>query len=153
MDPIEHFARGDIRRSDTINENDGTFLGLNAFIASPVFYKDRVYVPIGQDPEHGRGRGALWCIDAAKMGDITGSEGSSPGQPGRAELGLAGRRRRHALRDLKKLSVGRAPIAARACPALDATPRKLNHTNHRRMGDRSLPCSQSSFTWRQWMSP
>jgi outer membrane protein assembly factor BamB len=73
MDPIEHFARGDIRRSDTINGNDGTFLGLNAFIASPVFYKDRVYVPIGQDPEHGRGRGALWCIDAAKTGDITGS--------------------------------------------------------------------------------
>ena len=71
MDPIEHFARGDKRRSDTLNENDGTFLGLNAFIASPVFHKNRVYVPIGQDPEHGRGRGALWCIDASKTGDIT----------------------------------------------------------------------------------
>lgn len=73
MDPIEHFARGDVRRSDTLNQNDGAYLGLNAFIASPVFYKDRVYVPIGQDPEHGRGRGALWCIDAAKTGDITRS--------------------------------------------------------------------------------
>ena len=71
LDPIEHFARGDRRRSDTINDNDGTFLGLNAFIASPVFHKNRVYVPIGQDPEHGRGRGALWCIDASKTGDIT----------------------------------------------------------------------------------
>jgi outer membrane protein assembly factor BamB len=71
LDPIEHFARGDKRRSDTLNDNDGTYLGLNAFIASPVFYKNRVYIPIGQDPEHGRGRGALWCIDASKTGDIT----------------------------------------------------------------------------------
>ncbi len=71
LDPIEHFARGDIRRSDTLNDNDGSYLGLNAFIASPVFYKNRVYVPIGQDPEHGRGRGALWCIDPSKTGDIT----------------------------------------------------------------------------------
>jgi len=73
LDPIAHFARGDKRRSDTLNDNDGTFLGLNAFIASPVFHKNRVYVPIGQDPEHGRGRGALWCIDASKTGDITGT--------------------------------------------------------------------------------
>ena len=71
LDPIEHFARGDKRRSDTLNDNDGTYLGLNAFIASPVFYSSRVYIPIGQDPEHGRGRGALWCIDASKTGDIT----------------------------------------------------------------------------------
>lgn len=73
MDPIEHFARGDRRRSDTINRDDGTFVGLNAFIASPVFHGGRVYVPIGQDPEHGRGRGALWCIDAGGAGDITSS--------------------------------------------------------------------------------
>jgi outer membrane protein assembly factor BamB len=73
LDPIVHFARGDKRRSDTLNNNNGTFLGLNAFIASPVFHNNRVYVPIGQDPEHGRGRGALWCIDASKTGDITGT--------------------------------------------------------------------------------
>ncbi|HYW80297.1 MAG TPA: PQQ-binding-like beta-propeller repeat protein [Thermoguttaceae bacterium] len=71
LDPIEHFARGDKRRADTINDNDGTFLGLNAFIASPVFHNNRVYLAIGQDPEHGRGRGALWCIDASQSGDIT----------------------------------------------------------------------------------
>jgi outer membrane protein assembly factor BamB len=71
LDAITHFARGDKRRSDTLNNNDGTFVGMNSFIASPVFYNSRVYVPIGQDPEHGRGRGALWCIDAAKTGDIT----------------------------------------------------------------------------------
>lgn len=39
--------------------------------STPVFYKDRVYVPIGQDPEHGEGVGRLVCVDATKTGDIT----------------------------------------------------------------------------------
>lgn len=39
--------------------------------ATPVFYKNRVYVAIGQDPEHGEGLGRLVCIDATKSGDIT----------------------------------------------------------------------------------
>ncbi len=39
--------------------------------ATPVFYKNRVYVPIGQDPEHGEGIGRLICVDATKTGDIT----------------------------------------------------------------------------------
>ena len=39
--------------------------------ATPVFYKNRVYVAIGQDPEHGEGVGRLLCIDATKSGDIT----------------------------------------------------------------------------------
>jgi outer membrane protein assembly factor BamB len=39
--------------------------------ATPVFYKNRVYVPVGQDPEHGEGVGNLTCIDATKSGDIT----------------------------------------------------------------------------------
>jgi outer membrane protein assembly factor BamB len=41
--------------------------------ATPVFYKNRVYVAIGQDPEHGEGVGRLVCIDATKSGDITQS--------------------------------------------------------------------------------
>jgi outer membrane protein assembly factor BamB len=41
--------------------------------ATPVFYKNRVYTPIGQDPEHGEGIGNLVCIDATKTGDITKS--------------------------------------------------------------------------------
>ncbi len=45
--------------------------GPNEIIASPVFYKNRVYVAIGQDPEHGDGVGNLSCIDATKTGDIT----------------------------------------------------------------------------------
>ncbi len=39
--------------------------------ATPVFYKNRVYVAIGQDPEHGEGVGNLTCIDATQTGDVT----------------------------------------------------------------------------------
>ena len=39
--------------------------------ATPVFYKNRVYIAVGQDPEHGEGVGNLSCIDATKTGDIT----------------------------------------------------------------------------------
>ncbi len=39
--------------------------------SSPVFYKNRVYVAIGQDPEHGEGVGRLVCVDPTKTGDIT----------------------------------------------------------------------------------
>jgi len=41
--------------------------------ATPVFYKGRVYVAVGQDPEHGEGVGRLLCIDPAKEGDVTSS--------------------------------------------------------------------------------
>jgi outer membrane protein assembly factor BamB len=39
--------------------------------STPVFYKNRVYVAIGQDPEHGEGVGRLVCVDPTKTGDIT----------------------------------------------------------------------------------
>lgn len=41
--------------------------------STPVFYKNRIYVAIGQDPEHGEGVGRLVCVDATKQGDVTGS--------------------------------------------------------------------------------
>ena len=39
--------------------------------ATPVFYRDRVYVAIGQDPEHGDGLGQLVCVDATQTGEVT----------------------------------------------------------------------------------
>ena len=39
-------------------------------IATPVFYQNRVYVAIGQDPRHGKGEGILSCIDASKRGEV-----------------------------------------------------------------------------------
>jgi outer membrane protein assembly factor BamB len=36
-----------------------------------VFYRDRVYVAVGQDPEHGEGIGHLWCLDPTKRGDVS----------------------------------------------------------------------------------
>lgn len=50
-----------------------TVAGPSEIIATPVFYKNRVYIDVGQDPTHGKGRGALACIDATKSGDITES--------------------------------------------------------------------------------
>jgi outer membrane protein assembly factor BamB len=39
--------------------------------ATPVLYKNRIYIAVGQDPEHGEGVGNLVCIDATKTGDVT----------------------------------------------------------------------------------
>lgn len=43
----------------------------NNLIATPVAYKGRVYIGVGQDPEHQEGEGHLWCIDPNKRGDIS----------------------------------------------------------------------------------
>ncbi len=45
----------------------------NNIVGTPVIYKDRVYIGVGQDPEHGEGVGNFWVIDATKRGDITES--------------------------------------------------------------------------------
>jgi outer membrane protein assembly factor BamB len=41
------------------------------FIATPVIYKNRVYIGVGQDPEHRTGVGHMWCIDMNKKGDVS----------------------------------------------------------------------------------
>lgn len=45
--------------------------GPSEVIGTPVFYKNRVYTAIGQDPEHGEGIGNFVCIDATKSGNIS----------------------------------------------------------------------------------
>ncbi|OGV68737.1 MAG: hypothetical protein A2283_20795 [Lentisphaerae bacterium RIFOXYA12_FULL_48_11] len=67
--PIPYYE-GDKRKKYSTNKNDGTYLGPSQIISTPVFHEGRVYVTIGQDPEHGRGRGLLHCIDASKTGDV-----------------------------------------------------------------------------------
>ena len=72
-DRITHYCLGDRRVKGTLNQNDGTFVGMSEIVGTPVFIKNRVYVALGRDPEHGRGRGALHCVDARGTGDVTRS--------------------------------------------------------------------------------
>ena len=43
----------------------------NNIIATPVIHDGKIYVAVGQDPEHGEGVGHLWCIDPNKRGDVS----------------------------------------------------------------------------------
>lgn len=70
--PIAYLS-GDKRKKGSPNKNDGTYVGPSDIIATPTFCNNRVYVALGQDPAHGRGRGMIHCIDATKTGDITQS--------------------------------------------------------------------------------
>ena len=69
--PID-YAEGD-KRNNRGNHDDGRYVGPSEIIATPVCYQGRVYVAVGQDPLHGRGRGMLTCIDASGRGDISSS--------------------------------------------------------------------------------
>jgi outer membrane protein assembly factor BamB len=41
------------------------------FIATPVIHDNKVYIGVGQDPEHLVAVGHLWCIDMTKRGDVS----------------------------------------------------------------------------------
>ena len=43
----------------------------NNILSTPVFYDDKVYIGMGQDPEHGEAPGHFWVIDATGTGDVT----------------------------------------------------------------------------------
>jgi len=47
--------------------------GPSEIVATPVFWKNRVYVSIGRDMEHSGGPGRLVCLDATGTGDLTES--------------------------------------------------------------------------------
>jgi outer membrane protein assembly factor BamB len=38
----------------------------NDFVSTPVVWKNKLYIGVGQDPEHKKGVGHLWCIDLTK---------------------------------------------------------------------------------------
>jgi outer membrane protein assembly factor BamB len=72
-DPITYYCLGDKRTHGSLNHHDGKFVGCSEIIATPVLTGNRLYIAIGRDPAHGRGRGALHCIDPRGSGDITRS--------------------------------------------------------------------------------
>lgn len=38
----------------------------NDFVSTPVVWQNKLYIGVGQDPEHKKGVGHLWCIDITK---------------------------------------------------------------------------------------
>ena len=38
----------------------------NDFIGTPVVHEDKLYIAVGQDPEHKKGVGHLWCVDISR---------------------------------------------------------------------------------------
>ena len=49
-----------------------TYEGPSEVIGTPVVYKNRIYTNIGQDPEHGEGKGCISCVDPTQTGDLSG---------------------------------------------------------------------------------
>ncbi len=43
----------------------------NNVLSTPVIYDDKVYIGVGQDPEHGEAPGHFYAIDATGSGDVT----------------------------------------------------------------------------------
>ena len=39
----------------------------NDFVSTPVVWENKLYIGVGQDPEHDKGVGHLWCIDITKV--------------------------------------------------------------------------------------
>lgn len=51
------------------------------FIATPVVHENRLYIGVGQDPEHDEGIGHFWCIDITKQGDVSTGTIMKNGKP------------------------------------------------------------------------
>jgi outer membrane protein assembly factor BamB len=43
----------------------------NYLVATPVVHDNKVYVGVGQNPDHGSGVGHFWCVDLTKTGDLS----------------------------------------------------------------------------------
>jgi len=69
---------GDVLWKFDMNPKDSVYIlggrgTRNEIIATPVVYDNKVFVSVGQDPEHGEGVGHLYSIDGTKTGDVTES--------------------------------------------------------------------------------
>ena len=62
----------DLNPKDSVWELGGSGTRNNV-ISTPVFYKNRFYIAVGQDPEHGEGPGGFFALDATQEGDVTGT--------------------------------------------------------------------------------
>ena len=60
----------DANPKDTVYELGGTG-NRNDFIATPVIYDNKVYIGVGQDPEHSTGIANFYCFAPTKKGDIS----------------------------------------------------------------------------------
>jgi outer membrane protein assembly factor BamB len=60
----------DLNPKDSVYELGGAGTR-NYVVATPVLYDGRVYIPTGQNPEHGPGVGGLYCVDPTKDGDVS----------------------------------------------------------------------------------
>jgi outer membrane protein assembly factor BamB len=55
----------------------------NDFVSTPVVWENKLYIGVGQDPEHRKGVGNLWCIEITKTPankDKDLSPGTKPGE-------------------------------------------------------------------------
>jgi len=65
---LKELWRCDVNSPEQRKAKYGTPNGPSEIIATPVVYKNRVYIAVGQNPEQGEGAGCLVCIDAGKTG-------------------------------------------------------------------------------------
>lgn len=74
MDPLtgEHLWQFDANPKDSIWRLGGSGTR-NNLIATGVIHDDKVYIGVGQDPEHGEAPGHFYAIDATGNGDVTNS--------------------------------------------------------------------------------
>lgn len=61
----------------------------NDFVSTPIVWENKLYIGVGQDPEHNKGVGHLWCIDITKEpknAEKDLSPATKPGKEGAAPL-------------------------------------------------------------------
>ena len=48
------------------------------FVSTPIIHDNKLYIGVGQDPEHKKGVGWLWCIDITKKPATKDRPGINP---------------------------------------------------------------------------